>query len=441
MSFVTTCIGILPYVCYAFLALALFGGLYRFLELAAISAKLRQSVRTLRSVDYRRFQDSEHVMPVSLIVPATTEQDGLLDCVGNLLSLEFKQYEVIVVADSGNRETWQGLLEEYRLLPFRQPYKKTLLADEASVYRSAKDVRLVVLDQKGAPRASALNAGANVSSYPIVAVVYPNQRLTKKALLMAVYAFVGDPGCVYLGSFPRVGTVSEGEERNKPSAFTEMQNIGRLRTLFSRRRGYETLGMYLPRQAAFGAFLKSAAMETDGFFEEVPAEQADLLLRVFERLRREKKPFQTRLLPDAVCYEQPKNTLRETCAAAAAEQRAMAGTLRLRGRPARNIAGVKFTRLAETGWPRVELAGALVVVLSAALGAVPLLLPLFYLLISALLGAAQSVGAVLLEENAFQQKTDTGLLLRKYALAFAENFGYRQCMALSRIFPGRERKR
>ncbi len=439
MNVFKTCVAILPYVCYAFLALAMFGGLYRILELIATSSKLRRSVRSLRSVDYRRFQDSEHIMPVSLIVPATMERGGLKDCVDHLLSLEFRQYEVIVVADSGNRESWTGLLEEYRLLPFSQPYKKTLLADEAAVYRSARDVRLVVLDQKGAPCASALNAGVNVSSYPIVAIVYPNQRLTKNALLKMMYSFVGDPGCVYLGSFPRVGTVSEGAEGRNRSAFAEVQNIERLRTLFTRRRGYDTLGMYLPRQAAFGMFLKSAVMDSDGFFEEAPAGQADLLLRIYERLRGERKTFRTRLLPDAVCYELPRNTLREVCAATAGEQRAAAMTLHRRGRRARIVPGVRYTRLAETGWPRVELTGVLITGLAAVLGAVPLWFLAFYLLISALLGSMQSVGAVLLEEYAFQPKTDTGLLLRNYLLALIENFGYRQIMAFARMFPGRKR--
>jgi hypothetical protein len=429
-------IRVLSYASFVFLFLALFGGLFRLLEVSSSSAKIKKYVHSLRAVDYRRFQDSEHIMPVSLILPAEDRAADLLACVENLLALEFKQYELIVIADSGNQITWQGLYDAYRLLPFRQPYKKTLPSGEATVYRSARDVRLVVLDQKGASRSDALNAGMNVSSYPIVAVTHTALRLTRNALLKTVYAFVSDSACVYIGSFPRVGEEMEQTDKHRASALAEMQNIDRLRTLYARRIGYTDLGMYLPRQPVFGAFLKSAVFEAGGFSAKASAQETDLLLRIHTKYRREKRAYCARLLPDAICLQRPARKMKEAIAAAIGAQRAMRYTIRRGGRPVRMLPGVGYTRIAETLWPALEALGALSVAAAAALGAVPAWLILFYLLIPALLGAAQSAVSVLLEENAFQPEIDTGRMLRRYLLAVAENFGFRQCLALARIFAG-----
>lgn len=435
MNGMTILLRILPVACYVFLALMILGGVYRIVELSISSLRMKQHVRSLRSVDYRRFQDSEHIMPVSLILPATDTQESLRDQVENLLSLEFKQYELIVVANSDHANSWASLKEYYQLLPFQQPYKKTLKSAEVvAIYRSAKDVRLVVLDQRDSNRANALNAGINVSAYPIIAPVYPQLRLTKHALLQAVYAFVSDSSCVFIGSFPRMGAVAGESAQQKQSTLAEYQSIERLRILFTNRAGYAELGIYLPLEQTFAAFLKSAVTEVGGFSIEAKAETADLLMRIQARLRAEKRAYSARLLPDAVCYQTPYERMRAVCAAQRRAQRGMRDTIRKNFKIAAAYPSVFYTRLSEKIWPSIELIGALIAILAAALGQVPALIALLYVLLNAMLGALQSVGAALLEEYYFQRQTETGTLLRRYMLSIAENFGYRLRTAFARIF-------
>ena len=415
------------------LALLLAAGVFRLVELIRSSAKIRKHVSSLRAVDYRRFQDSEHMMPVSLILPATMETGDLKAAVDNLLSLEFKQYELIVVADSRNSVSWESLKQGYHLLPFRQPYKKTLQTGEiVGVYRSAQDVRLVVLDQRGTTRADALNAGVNVSSYPIVGVVYPDLRLTKDALLKAIYAFVSDPNCVFIGTFPRIG---EGE--NRP-AFAEQQRIERLRVLFTHQSGYENLGVYLPLQHTFAAILKSALQENGGFSDATTGELGDLLLRIHARRQKEKRDYCTWILPEAVCYQLPQAGMRAVCERTGRMERARRTVCARNRAQAKAMRQVFYTRMVETGWPRLELVGILVVAVSTLTGAVSPLLLVSYLALSVLLGSVQSVASVLLEESAFQLQTDTGLLIRRYWLSILENCYYRPCVTLAKLFPGKK---
>lgn len=428
-------IAILPYVCYGFLALVFCAGIARLMLIARSTVLLRQHVRSLRSVDYRRFQDSEHVMPVSLILPAATEKSSIKDQVNNLLSLEFKQFELIVIANSENTMVWKELLESYRLLPFSQPFKKTVKgAAIEKVYRSASDVRLIVLDSREKNRALALNAGVNVSSYPVIAPVYPDLRLTQDALLKMVYAFVSDPACVFIGSFARVGTVTGGEKTSKTPGLAQQQSIERLRIMYTNRAGYAQIGLYLSQSSTFCAFLKSAVMESGGFSAEANAEGADLLLRIHARLRKEKRAYCAKLLPDAVCVQQPQKKMRGVCAGIARDQREMRDSIRRNRAVSRALRGAGYTRFAEKTWPLVEFLGILAISVSAILGAVSPMFALLYLFLAALLGSIQSVLAVLLEEYAFQRQTDTGLLLGRYTLAILDSFGYRLRTTLTRIF-------
>jgi cellulose synthase/poly-beta-1,6-N-acetylglucosamine synthase-like glycosyltransferase len=423
----------LPIVYFVFLALMFCAGIVRLILLGRATISLRAHVRSLRSVDYRRFQDSEHVIPVSLILPATNEKKSLLEAVENLLNLDFRQYELIVVANSAHTEAWSDLREAYNLLPFRQPFKRTLKsAPMEVVYRSAKDVRLVVLDVRDTSRAGALNAGVNVSSYPIIAPVFADLRLSRDALLKTVYAFVSDPTCVFIGSFARIGTTPEAGE--KLPVLAHQQAIERLRLFYTNRAGYKTIGQYLPLSNTFSAFLKSAVFEAGGFSAEAAAETSDLLLRIHARYIKEKRAYCARLLPDAVCVQLPQQKMRCVCAEIRAGQRGMRNTVLRNKAVLRTLRGVRYTRFAEKVWPFIELLGVLLVIISALLGAVPALFAGLYLLLGALLGAIQSVLAVLLEEYAFLRQTDTGALLKRYVLAIFDSVWYRLRTTMARVF-------
>ncbi len=434
MNIIALCNRILPYVCNCLIGVALAVWLIRLVEMIASSVRIRREATSLRSVDYRRFQESEHIMPVSLILPTIAEKENLTACVDNLLSLEFKRYEVIVVADSANEESWQGLFNGYRLLPFSQPYKKSVKSGHiAAVYRSAADARLTVLDQRGGSRADALNAGVNVSSYPVVAVTYPQLRLTKNALLKTMYSFVGDPACVCIGTFPRVGAVEEQHAGQKLPLLAEEQGVERLRMLYANRPGYAGFGLYPSLQATFAAFLKSAVIEAGGFSGDTDAEQTDLLLRILARMRAEKRKHSTRLLPDATCYQMPLAGMRAVRKNMSRADAAMRNAIKKNAPAARMIPAFRAARMQQKGLPLMGIAALLLLLGSAAIGMVSVWLAVFYLLLSALFGALQSTAAVLLEENAYRLQTDTGMLKRRYFAAVLVNFGYRQATALARI--------
>ncbi len=61
-----------------------------------------------KSLDYStssRFIESENIVPISVLVPAYNEEQTICDTVKNLLSLDYPNYEVVVINDGSKDET------------------------------------------------------------------------------------------------------------------------------------------------------------------------------------------------------------------------------------------------------------------------------------------------------------------------------------------------
>src|SRR5699024_11061074 len=48
---------------------------------------------------YEEFLSSSFIKPVSILVPAFNESQGIYDCIRSLLSIEYPEYEIIVIND------------------------------------------------------------------------------------------------------------------------------------------------------------------------------------------------------------------------------------------------------------------------------------------------------------------------------------------------------
>lgn len=431
-----------------FLAFLIASGLIWLFELGMSYYRMRQYVRSLRYIDHKRFLDSEHMVPVSLIVPIPAQAEEAIDAedaLNNLLSLDFPEYEVIAVVYGEHATAPQNLIDAFQLLPFRQPYKRSLPTGELqTVYRSARDFRLIVLVKPNGDRADALNAGVNMSAYPIVLSADPTVVFERDALIKIVYSFVSDPLCVAAGGAARVIN-EEAQLWIEVRPLDLMQRTERLRALFTNRGASERIGAQLNICDSFFAFKKTALLQAGGYRPQAAGEAGDLLLRIQTQMLLNKRRYTTRFLPDPICSVAPLDRMRELIAERRRWHAALLDALvqhkrLLTGKQGGKAVGWGFVYfwLSEVLSPILETAGYLLVPAACLLGAVDLWFAASYLLLSVLLGTALSAGSVLLEENTFQGKPDTGRLLWLFVYSLMENLGYRQLFRARSI--GRKRR-
>lgn len=416
-------------------------------QLIFASFGLRKYVRSLRYIDYRRFLDSEHMVPISLLVPAYNESATIVDSVKNLLSLDFPEYELIVINDGSKDNTLALLIEAFALIPFPQPYKKSLHTEEIiEVYRSGKDIRLIVLDKKNGGKADALNAGVNVSSYPVVVTIDADSILEKSSLIKIIYSFVSDPTCVAVGGIVRVGSgceIIDGQLREiglSKNPIVALQTTEYLRAFLTGRLGFDVMGMLLIISGAFGAFQKNALIEVGGYSRHCVGEDMELVIKLHKLMHQKKRKYSVRFLPDPICWTQPPERLSDL---KKQRKRWHVGLIDSLLRHKDMVFRPKYGRIGmiclpyywifELAGPVIETFGYLFIPISFLLGVVNVWFMISFFLVAVLYGTILSVGALLLEENTFRKYPDLRQLLRLFFFSFVDNFGYRQINTVYKV--------
>ena len=401
----------------------------------------RRSVRSLIDCDRSRFPDPGSTPPISLLVPAANASATIVDSVGRLLSLDFPLYEVIVINDGSTDDTLPLLIEAYGLIPFEQPYKRSLAtARVRRIYRSAQHAGLVVVDKEAGGRADALNAGINLSSYPLFLSVDPALVLDKSALTRIACTFVSDPACVAVGGLVRIGDGRRPDARRAQSPVAMLQTIEVLRAFFAGWTGYRAPDPRLIIPGMLGAFLKRTAIDAGGYRRGSLDEEADLTLRIHRLLRASGRSCRVRCLPEPICRMRPLATFADLKGQWRRQQAGLTETL-LRHRdmllrPARGRAGllrILYCWTVGVAGPVIETLGFVFVPLALLLGVVDWHFFITYFLAAALYGTILSAGALLLEETAFRKTPDVGRLTRGLLFALADGFGIEQVRTVHRV--------
>ena len=417
------------------------------IQLISAAAGLRKYTRSLKYTDYMRFVDSSNMVPISVLVPAYNEAATIVDNVRNLLSLDFPEYEVIVVNDGSSDDTLALLQEAFRLVPVHQPYRRVLPTKEVrAVYRSAVSPGLVVVDKENGGKADALNAGINLSMYPVFVSIDADSILENSSLIKIVYTFMNDPSCIAVGGIVRIGSGCEivnGQLRGidlSRSPLLMLQTNEYLRAFLTGRIGFNQMGMLLIISGAFGAFQKQAVIEAGGYTVGCIGEDMELVVRLHELMHRKKREYTIKFLPDPVCWTQPPATLHDLKKQRMRWHIGLIDTL-LRHRsmafnPRYGRVGLlclPYFWIFELFGPVFETAGYVFVPISWALGIVNVHFMVSFFIVAMLYGTILSVGALLLEENTFRKYPRAGQVLRLFFYAIIDNLGYRQLNTIYKV--------
>ena len=417
------------------------------LQLLSAAVGLREYSKSLRYTDYKRFQESDNMVPISVLVPAYNESATIADNTRNLLSLDYPQHEVIVINDGSKDNTMDILLEEFKLVPIHIPVKRSIATKQVKMaYRSATYPNLVVLDKENGGKADALNAGINASMYPVFVSIDADSILENTSLLKIVYTFLSDPACVAVGGIIRIGSgckIENGQLRevalsNKPLLLLQTNEY--LRAFLTGRIGFHQMGMLLIISGAFGAFQKQAVIDVGGYTTGCIGEDMELVVKLHRHMRQQKKAYTVKFLPDPVCWTQPPESLRDLKKQRKRWQIGLMDTLLkhkdMLFNPRYGRIGMTclpYFWIFELFGPIFEVAGYIAVPLSCLLGIVNVRFMLSFYLVAVLYGTILSVGSLLLEENTFRKYPKIDQLLKLFAYAIIDNMGYRQLNTIYKV--------
>ena len=398
--------------------------------------------------DYQTIGESDRSLPISIIVPAYNEEAVIAESVRSLLLCSSRGLEVIVVNDGSKDRTLEILTADYDLIEDnRVPRAQVECKPVIATYRSRVDDRLVVIDKvNGGGKADANNAGLLYARYPLFCATDSDTILEADALPRLVREFQTRPETVAVGGIVRIingSTVRDGhvsEVRTPRNMIVNLQIIEYLRAFLLGRTGWSRLRALVIISGAFGVFRREPVVAVGGYDPEAIAEDADLVVRLHRYHRENRIPYRIGFIADPVCWTQAPSDIKMLGSQRERWQRGLLQVLwtyrGMIGRPRYGSVGMfalPYFLVFEALGPFVEVLGFIVFTSSFWLGWVNTESVIALFVVAIVLGASFSLGALLVEERAFQRYRGWRCFGRLVLAATIENFIYRQWYAVIRV--------
>jgi cellulose synthase/poly-beta-1,6-N-acetylglucosamine synthase-like glycosyltransferase len=373
--------------------------------------------------DYEAVAKSHFTFPISVLVPAYNEATTVVESVRSVLSLDYPQHEVIVINDGSTDATLRELARDFKLERREAVTRKSLpvLGAVRGIYRSASVPNLVVVDKEHAGKSAALNAGINVSRYPLFCTIDADTVFQENALLRVVRPLLEDPDRVIaVGGQVRVVNgcrVERGrvvEPRLPQKILAGFQVVEYLRAFVASRLGLSAMNNLLILSGVFSLFRK------------------DVVLRLHHHMRRAKRPYSIVFLPDPICWTEVPERVQALARQRGRWHRGLIHSLWMhrsilweRNSGSLRWIGMPYYVLFEVMGPIVELVGYIIIPIAFFMG---FLSPLYFwafLFLSVTSGAFLSISAVFLEELSFGLYRSWGDFALMIGIGVLENFTYR----------------
>ena len=404
--------------------------------------------KEVRRPDQRRLLRSPLTPPVSVLAPAFNEEANVVENVRSLLMLDYPLFEVVLVNDGSKDRTMGHLVDAFDLRLSARSFEHALPCKPIrGIYESTTYPNLVVVDKVNGGKADALNAGLNLSLYPIFCAIDADSILEPDALLRLVRPFVDAPAVtIAAGGVVRVANGCDihggrvHRVRLPRRALPLMQIVEYLRAFLFGRMGWSTGNSLLVISGAFGLFDKKAAVRAGGYATDSVGEDMELVVRMHRQRREQGQPYRIGFVPDPICWTEVPENLRVLRRQRTRWQRGLIDTLlrhrAMIGRPRYGSVGMVSLPgffMFEMLSPLIELSGYLLLpvlwvtgLLNPAVAGTFFVLAIMYMvLVSAL--------AVLLEDIAFRRYPSVHDLGRLLVGAILENFGFRQLTVWWRV--------
>lgn len=384
--------------------------------------------------------------PISIIVPAYNEEATIATSVAQLLELSYPEYEVVVVNDGSTDSTHERLARAFRLVRIERPIALRL-GHEAinAIYISIDHPNLTVLVKENGGKADALNAGINVSRFPLFCCVDADSILENDALMRAAKLFVEDREVIATGGIVRVlngcnvtnGTVTEIKAPRKEIEC--FQAVEYVRGFLTGRTSWNFVKSLLIISGAFGIFRKDLVQAIGGYRKTV-GEDMDLVVRLHRHCCEEKIPYKILFVPDPVCWTQVPDDYHSLLKQRNRWHRGLIDSLRhnfvMFCNPRYGAVGLfafPYFLFVEALGPLIEFLGYIGFIVFYLFGFIDREFALLFFIVAILWGMWLNVGAVLMDNLVYRRYQGVRDLLKLTLFGFFEYFGYRQFIVVERV--------
>jgi len=383
-------------------------------------------------------------IPVSILVPVSEATADLAQSVRSLFGLNYPQFEIIVINDTGDDAVMSELQSAFDLAIFPEAYWRQVRTRTVhNVYRSPQLPGLRVIDKKPGGPGDAINAGVNAARYPIVCVAHADCVLRRDSLRRLIPDFLDDASTIVAGVTERVangsfivnGFIERCRLAGNPLVW--IQAGARLRRDLCAHHGWTGQNAVLTVSDRFCAFRKNAVVEAGGFARAAVNPVLELLIRMHRLYTAADRRYRVALLPAPLLWRFAPATPASICRIATDQQSGLVQALKsnrglLWGRNSGVVGhlALPFVKLTEVAGPAIEVLAWIFFLAGFALGVVSLHHLIAFVVCAAGIGILVSWLAILIDALVFRTYQQTSAYLLLLICAIFENVGFRQVIAL-----------
>ncbi len=292
---------------------------YLFLAVFSIS-EMRRYLHKNFKADYKQILASPFSPSISIIAPAYNEGATIIQNVRSMLSLEYNNFDLIIVNDGSKDDSIAKLIERYDLVKVAFDYRekiptKPIRAIYKSKNRSFK--KLMVVDKENGGKADALNVGLNISDKELVACVDVDCIIETDALLKMVKPYMeSNKEVIATGGVIRIANncvVEDGrlvEVHLPKNIWARFQVLEYIRAFLLGRMAWSRLNGLMLISGAFGLFKKDVAIAAGGYNTKTVGEDMELVVRMRTYMTDKKRPHQVVYVPDPLCWTEAPSSLK-----------------------------------------------------------------------------------------------------------------------------------
>lgn len=423
---------------------------YLFLMIYSAIA-LRVYLRKNSYVDYNSIITSPIVPTISVIVPAYNESSNIVENIRTLLSLYYRNLEIIVVNDGSKDDTFEKMKEAYDLEKVNYYFDYRLPCERIrGVYKSTNRSfkKLLVVDKRNGGKSDALNAGLNITKNDLVVTIDADSIVEKDALLKMVKPFLEEKEAkvVATGGVIRIANscdISGGQVKavHLPEKFLpRAQVMEYTRAFLLGRMAWSEIDGLMLISGALGMFDREILVKAGGYSTKTVGEDMEIVVRIRRYMAERNLKYRVQYIPDPLCWTEVPADLKTL---AKQRSRWTRGTMESLWKHRKIFLNPKYGKLGVFGYPYwlffewlapiVEFVGIIVFIILTILGR--LNVPFFLLLLGFVyfFAVSLSVWAIFFEEITFHKYEKRRDVAKLILTAFLEPILFHPLVMLMNI--------
>jgi cellulose synthase/poly-beta-1,6-N-acetylglucosamine synthase-like glycosyltransferase len=259
---------------------------------------------------------------ISVIAPAFNEELTIVANVHSLLTLNYVNFEVIIINDGSSDRTLEKLVAEFKLIPTEFSYKEKVGTRPVRGFYKSTDIafaKLLVIDKEnGKSKADGSNAGINAAVFPYFVCTDVDCILHKDTLAELIRPIIQEPSrkVLAVGAPLRMANSCDIDGGNmvrmRPptSILPRFQEVEYIRAYILSKMGWSMLNAVPNVSGGLGLFDTEIALQAGGYNAASFAEDQDLVSRMIRFCCMQKIKYCIRYIPKTLCWTEGPVTVK-----------------------------------------------------------------------------------------------------------------------------------